>query len=119
MSAPLLTIHRGGERTRTFTPGPAVVIGRSSSSDLWITHPSVSRSHMVVCHTGIGWVAIDNRSLNGVFIGGWQVYAVDIRGGETINLGHPRGPALTFVLSWISVDRSPPTLLQGRLRRFP
>lgn len=97
MTAPLLTV-RIGDRDHTLAPGAAVIIGRDPASDIRVLHPAVSRAHLVLCHLGDRWVATDNRSLNGVFLNGRRVHTVDIRGGETIRIGHPRGPALVFVL---------------------
>ena len=42
------------------------------------------------------WVAIDNGSLNGMYINGRRVPAVDIQDGQQINIGNPDGPGLTF-----------------------
>lgn len=42
------------------------------------------------------WVAIDNGSLNGMFVNNRRVPAVDISDGQTVNIGNPDGPRLTF-----------------------
>jgi ABC-type multidrug transport system ATPase subunit len=42
------------------------------------------------------WVAIDNGSLNGTFVDGRRVSAVEIEDGQQINLAGPDGPRLMF-----------------------
>jgi ABC transport system ATP-binding/permease protein len=81
---------------RTFTPGDDVMIGRDVRADVRLVHPAVSRDHVVLRHLDGGWVAIDNESLNGMFVGNRRVRSVDILGGETLHIGNPDGPRLTF-----------------------
>jgi len=53
---------------------------------------------MVLRYVDGRWVAIDNESMNGVYVGGQRVRSVDIRPGQTINVGNANGPQLTFDL---------------------
>ncbi|TFV56816.1 ATP-binding cassette domain-containing protein [Mycobacterium sp. PS03-16] len=92
---PALTVRYEGS-TRTFAPGTDVVIGRDLRADVRIAHPLISRAHLVLRFDQGRWVAIDNGSLNGMFAGGRRVPAVDIRDGQTLNIGNPDGPQLTF-----------------------
>ena len=42
------------------------------------------------------WVAIDNGSLNGLFVNGRRLPAVDVNDGLAVNIGNPDGPLLRF-----------------------
>lgn len=92
---PALTIRYDGS-TRTFAAGNDVVIGRDLRADVRIAHPLISRAHLVVRFDQGRWVAIDNGSLNGMFVNNRRVPAVDIQDGQTVNIGNPDGPRLTF-----------------------
>jgi ABC-type multidrug transport system ATPase subunit len=94
-SPPALTVRYEGS-TRTFAPGNDVVIGRDLRADVRIAHPLISRAHLVLRFDQGRWVAIDNGSLNGMFVNGRRVPAVDIRDGQALNIGNPDGPQLTF-----------------------
>ena len=92
---PALTVRYDGS-TRTFAAGSDVVIGRDLRADVRIAHPLISRAHLVLRFDQGRWVAIDNGSLNGMFVNGRRVPAVDIQDGQQINIGNPDGPGLTF-----------------------
>ncbi|KUI48377.1 ABC transporter ATP-binding protein [Mycobacterium sp. GA-1199] len=92
---PALTVRYDGS-TRTFAAGNDVVIGRDLRADVRIAHPLISRAHLVVRFDQGRWVAIDNGSLNGMFVNNRRVPAVDIHDGQTVNIGNPDGPRLTF-----------------------
>jgi len=98
MSAPVppaLTVRHDGSE-RTFAPGHDVVVGRDLRADMRITHPLISRDHLLLRFEQGRWLAIDNGSLNGTFVNGRRVPVVDIHDGQTINIGNPDGPQLTF-----------------------
>src|SRR5215217_3796658 len=92
---PALTVRYDGS-TRTFAAGNDVVIGRDLRADVRIAHPLISRAHLVLRFDQGRWVAIDNGSLNGMYVNGRRVPAVDIQDGQHINIGNPDGPGLTF-----------------------
>jgi ABC-type multidrug transport system ATPase subunit len=92
---PALTVRYDGS-TRTFAPGNDVVIGRDLRADVRIAHPLISRAHLVLRFDQGRWVAIDNGSLNGMYVNGRRAPAVDIQDGQQINIGNPDGPGLTF-----------------------
>ncbi|SPM38478.1 ABC transporter ATP-binding protein, partial [Mycobacterium numidiamassiliense] len=73
-----------------------VVIGRDLRADMRITHPLISRAHLLLRFDQGRWLAIDNGSLNGTFANGRKVPVVDIHDGQSINIGNPDGPLLTF-----------------------
>src|SRR3954451_3220047 len=83
---------------RTFTPGDDVVIGRDVRADVRLPHPAVSRAHVLLRYVDGGWIAIDNESLNGMFVGNRGVSSAEFRDGTTITVGTPAGPLLTFEL---------------------
>ncbi|OOK84682.1 FHA domain protein [Mycobacterium kansasii] len=61
-----------------------------------ITHPLISRAHLLLRFDQGRWLAIDNNSLNGTFCNGRRVPMVDIQDGQSVNIGNPDGPLLTF-----------------------
>lgn len=94
---PDVTVRTNGTQ-RTFAPGHDVVIGRDLRADVRIAHPLVSRAHVILRFERGRWVAVDNGSLNGMFIDHRRVSVVEIHDGQTIAIGNPDGPRLTFEL---------------------
>ena len=94
-SAPVLTVRYNGA-PRTFSAGNDVVVGRDLRADVRIAHPLISRAHVLLRFEQGRWMAIDNGSLNGMYVHGRRVPAVDITDGITVNLGNPDGPPLSF-----------------------
>ncbi|ORJ60723.1 ATP-binding cassette domain-containing protein [Mycobacterium simiae] len=92
---PTLTVRHDGSE-RTFAAGHDVVVGRDLRADMRITHPLISRAHLLLRFDQGRWLAIDNGSLNGTFANGRRVPVVDIHDGQSINIGNPDGPLLTF-----------------------
>jgi ABC transport system ATP-binding/permease protein len=92
---PALTVRYDGS-TRTFAPGNDVVVGRDLRADIRIAHPLISRAHLVLRFDQGRWVAIDNGSLNGMYVNNRQVPSVDLHDGQTLNIGNPDGPLLSF-----------------------
>ena len=88
--APTLTVLYDGS-PRTFSPGNDVVVGRDLRADVRIAHNLVSRAHVTLRFDQGRWMAIDNGSLNGIFVNGQRVPRVDISDGMAINLGNPDG----------------------------
>ena len=92
---PVLTVRYDASE-RTFAAGNDVVIGRDLRADVRVAHPLISRAHLVVRFDQGRWIAIDNGSLNGMYVNNRRVPYVDIQDGQRINIGNPDGPALTF-----------------------
>jgi ABC transport system ATP-binding/permease protein len=92
---PALTVRHDGSE-RTFAAGHDVVIGRDLRADMRITHPLISRAHLLLRFDQGRWLAVDNGSLNGTFANGRRVPIVEIQDGKSINIGNPDGPLLTF-----------------------
>ena len=92
---PALTVRYDGS-PRTFSPGNDVVVGRDLRADVRVAHPLISRAHILLRFDQGRWMAVDNGSLNGLYVNGQRSPAVDITDGMGINLGNPDGPGLTF-----------------------
>ena len=94
-ASPELTVRYSGS-AHTFVAGNDVVVGRDIHADLRIPDPLISRAHLVLRFDEGRWIAIDNDSLNGMFVEGRRVSAVDVEDGQNINIGSLVGPLLTF-----------------------
>jgi ABC transport system ATP-binding/permease protein len=107
---PALTVRYDGAE-RTFAAGHDVIIGRDLRADVRVAHPLISRMHLVLRFHEGRWIAIDNGSLNGLFVNNRRVPGVDIQDGQRVNIGNPDGPALTFEVGRHqgSVGRPPQT----------
>ncbi|OBA70490.1 ABC transporter ATP-binding protein [Mycobacterium sp. 1554424.7] len=107
---PVLTV-RTQRSEGNFAPGRDVVVGSDLRADLRVAHPLVGRAHLLLRFEGGRWVAVDNNSMNGVFLNGRRVPAVDIQDGQAINIGKPDGPRITFGVGQHrgSVGLLPPT----------
>ncbi|WP_426731897.1 FHA domain-containing protein [Myxococcus faecalis] len=78
----------------------SLVLGRSSSSDLRLQHPSISRRHAQVIRTGDQFLLKDLGSQNGTFLNRVRVTGeVEVMSGDEITLGNAllrlRGPGGT------------------------
>jgi ABC-type multidrug transport system ATPase subunit/predicted component of type VI protein secretion system len=92
---PALTVRYDGSQ-RTFGAGHDIVVGRDLRADMRITHPLISRAHLLLRFDQGRWLAIDNGSLNGTYVHGRRVPVIDIHDGQAINIGNPDGPQLSF-----------------------
>ena len=105
---PALTVRNDGS-ARTFAAGNDVVIGRDLRADVRIAHPLISRAHLVLRFDQGRWIAIDNGSLNGMFVNGRREPTVDIHDGLHVNIGNPDGPELVFEVGRQQAGGRPPT----------
>jgi hypothetical protein len=92
---PVLTV-RSNQSKGSFAPGGDVVVGSDLRADLRVAHPLIARAHLLLRFDQGRWIAVDNNSLNGVFVNGQRVPLVDIHDGQSINIGKPDGPRITF-----------------------
>lgn len=77
-------------REFAITKSPTV-IGRTDDNDVVINHRSISRNHAQITRNDAGRFAItDLQSANGVRVNGEDYSNVDLRRGDTIDLGHVR-----------------------------
>ncbi|WP_099288273.1 ATP-binding cassette domain-containing protein [Mycobacterium persicum] len=95
VAPPVLTVSGLGPQ-RTFAAGHDIIVGSDVRADMRVTHPSVSRAHLLLRFEHGRWMAIDNGSHEGTFVDNRRVHAVEIRPGQKINIGSPDGPCLTF-----------------------
>jgi len=121
--APALTVRYDGSQ-RTVAAGHDVVVGRDLRADVRVAHPLISRAHLLLRYDHDRWVAIDNGSLNGLFVHGRRVPAADITDGLAVNIGNPDGPMLRFELGHPtgSVGRPPQTAsfpVTERIAEYP
>jgi predicted nucleic acid-binding Zn-ribbon protein len=66
-------------------------IGRSAAADLQLDDASVSRRHALLVTTEAGSVsALDDRSLNGLFVNGEKVDWAPLRDGDELEIGRYR-----------------------------
>ena len=105
---PVLSV-RWESSQREFQPGRDVVVGRDPQADIRIVSPLVSRAHLIMRFVDGRWVAIDNGSLNGMFVGGRHMSSVAITDGQTINIGEPGGPPMTFGVGQTDRVTAPPS----------
>ena len=92
---PALTVKYDGS-SRNFAAGNDVVVGRDLRADVRVAHPLISRAHLILRFDQGRWLAVDNGSLNGLYVRNQRVPVADITDGMTVNIGNPDGPALTF-----------------------
>src|SRR4051794_21457299 len=97
-AAPLWLTVRTDWSQPAFAPGQDVVVGRDRTADVQFTDPLVSRIHLILRFDDGRWRAIDSGSANGIFENGKRIASVDILSGQSINLGGPDGPRLTFTI---------------------
>lgn len=66
-------------------------IGRSTAADLRLDDPTVSRRHALLVRTAAGSLsALDDRSLNGLFINGERFDWKPLRDGDELEIGRYR-----------------------------
>lgn len=94
---PILTIRHDGSQ-RSFAAGHEVVVGRDAQADVRIPDPRISRAHLILRFDQGRWLAIDNGSLNGTYLNGYRMPVIDVHDGQSIHVGNPRGPRLTFAV---------------------
>lgn len=94
--APPLLTARSEHSQGSFTAGRDVVVGNDLRADLRVAHPLIARAHLLLRFDRGRWLAVDNNTLNGVYLDGRRVPVVDIRDGQSINIGKPDGPRITF-----------------------
>ncbi|WP_052238730.1 ATP-binding cassette domain-containing protein [Mycolicibacterium setense] len=82
----------------TFRPGKDIVIGRGVDADIRVevdAKQAISREHMILTARNGQWIAED-KSRNGIYVGGTRQARVPIDDDVAINLGAPTGPRLRF-----------------------
>ncbi|GFG73604.1 ABC transporter ATP-binding/permease Rv1747 [Mycobacterium botniense] len=102
----------------TFPTDRDVTVGRDRDCDIYLgdsdpaTGQLISRTHAILRFDGTRWVLVD-KSQNGVFVDGAPADLIAIRDRQSIRLGSPNGPQLTFRVAESpspSGPQNPPTL---------
>jgi hypothetical protein len=62
-------------------------IGRALTADIRFDDPTVSRRHAIIVRQGGGTRVMDDRSMNGVFLGGERVEFAELADGDEIVIG--------------------------------
>jgi hypothetical protein len=85
-------VCREDEETLEFEIGPGWTrIGRSTTADVRLDDPSVSRRHaLVVSEPGEALRVLDDRSLNGVFVNGEEIEWGKLADGDELTIGRFR-----------------------------
>jgi hypothetical protein len=66
-------------------------VGRSGAADIRLDDPSVSRRHALLVRSAAGTLsALDDRSLNGLFVNGERVDWKPLRDGDELEIGRYR-----------------------------
>ena len=81
---PTLRVARGRTTAREFRFSGEIVIGRSEECGVRIFDEAASRRHAVVRREGDTYYAIDQRSLNGLYINGRRVEKHALKTGDEI-----------------------------------
>lgn len=69
---------------------PRITLGRATSCDVLLPHPSVSTQHATLRQSGTGYGVVDERSTNGVRVGDERLppeRAKPLRSGDVIRIG--------------------------------
>ena len=64
-----------------------IIIGRQKGVDILLDHPTVSRLHALLIKKGSGYVIDDYQSLAGTIVNGQRISTVELRHGDTIQIG--------------------------------
>ncbi|MBY0440605.1 MAG: ATP-binding cassette domain-containing protein [Mycobacteriaceae bacterium] len=118
---PPVLMVRAERSEHTFTTAQDVIVGRDPRADIRVVHALVSRAHLLLRFDQDRWVAIDNDSLNGIFVDGVRVPMIAIDQGRSVNLGKADGPCLTFDVKPHpeEAQQAPPTISLAAPARPP
>ncbi|HEX5137988.1 MAG TPA: sigma 54-interacting transcriptional regulator [Planctomycetota bacterium] len=91
---PTLRVARGRSTAEEFRFGEEAVIGRAEECDVRVFDEAASRCHAIVRREGADFVALDQRSLNGLYVNGKRVERHVLKTGDEITV---RNLTLVFV----------------------
>lgn len=89
MAELIISLSNGQSFTRRLE-GPAMVIGRDPTCDLWVDDPSASRRHARFLSAGRRHSIEDLGSKNGTLVNGIQVHDKILDDGDVLDLGNVR-----------------------------
>ena len=81
------TVRLEGRSTSHEVTKPVTVLGRSTSCDIRLDDPNVSRRHAELRQDGTSYWIVDLGSTNGVDVNGARVDRVKLEPGDTVTLG--------------------------------
>jgi pSer/pThr/pTyr-binding forkhead associated (FHA) protein len=87
---PILRVSADGHDVVVDQP-VEVTVGRDPDADLSVSHPLVSRRHLVLRPGKVGWIVEDAGSTNGTFQGGRRISWLRIDSPMRLRLGDPDG----------------------------
>jgi pSer/pThr/pTyr-binding forkhead associated (FHA) protein len=85
-----LAVEDGGQIVLVPIQAGVLHIGRSPAAGLTLDDVTVSRRHAVIVCDDAGTRVLDDRSLNGIVVGGARVGAATLCDGDVIELGRVR-----------------------------
>lgn len=90
-SSPCLALESGRSRAVAELPMGWTRVGRSAVADVRLDHSTVSRRHALIVRTDDGGLrALDDRSLNGLFVNGERVEWARLEDGDELEIGRYR-----------------------------
>ena len=81
---PTLRVIKGRSTAEEFRFDESVTIGRATDCDVRVFDEAASRHHAVVRREGDAWVAVDNRSVNGLYVNGRRMERRELRTGDEV-----------------------------------
>ena len=81
---PTLRVLKGRSTAEEFQFDRSVSIGRATDCDVRVFDEAASRHHAVVQREGDAWFAVDNRSVNGLYVNGRRVERQELRSGDEV-----------------------------------
>ncbi len=91
---PTLRVARGRSTAEEFPFSGELRIGRAEECDVRVFDEAASRCHAIVRREGADWVAVDQRSLNGLYVNGRKVERHVLKTGDELTV---RNLTLVFV----------------------
>ena len=85
-----LAVETGDEMVLIAIDAAVTRLGRSTSADVHLEEPTVSRRHALVVQRGEDLVVLDDRSMNGTWVNGERVREAVLRDGDVLELGAVR-----------------------------
>jgi DNA-binding NtrC family response regulator len=80
----MLRVVKGRSTADEFRFEESVTLGRAVDCDVRVFDEAASRHHAVIERDGDTWVAVDNRSVNGLFVNGRRVERQKLRTGDEV-----------------------------------
>lgn len=85
-----LAIEAGDEAVVIPVEAPVTRLGRSTTADVHLDDPTVSRRHALLVLRGDDVVVLDDRSMNGTWVNGERVPEAVLHDGDVVELGAVR-----------------------------